>query len=332
MKRFLKIIFWVFISLTVIFFLLSLNAGTKPEKIAYGVTFSKTYAEGLGLDWKKAYEASLTDLNIKLLRLPAYWDDIEKNRGEFNFEDLDYEVNEAAKHNATIILAIGRRLPRWPECHDPSWLSGLSQDEQDAALLSMLETVVQRYNTNTVITTWQVENEPFLSSFGICPKPRPELLDTEIALVKKLDPVRPVLITDSGELNWWFKATARGDVFGTTFYRYVFSDVLKRYWTNFYFFPWVYRVKGGIIHLVHPDKPILVSELEAEPWTTQGIPNTPIDQQFKTMSMDHFNTIIRLARKTGYSPQYLWGVEWWYWMKQKDHPEFWERAKKLMNN
>jgi len=40
-------------------------------------------------------------------------------------------------------------------------------------------------------------------------------------------------------------------------------------------------------------------ELEAEPWTTAGIPNTPIDQQFKTMSLDHFSTILAYARGTG---------------------------------
>jgi hypothetical protein len=156
--------------------------------------------------------------------------------------------------------------------------------------------------------------------------------DKEIALVKSLDPAKPVLITDSGELNWWVYAGNRGDEFGTTYYRYVYSDVLHRYWTNFYFFSWFYRFKAGVLRLMHPGKPVIISELEAEPWTTAGIPNTPIDQQFKTMSMYNFNTIVAHAAGTGFSPQYLWGVEWWYWMKQHGHPEFWDRAKELMSN
>src|SRR5262249_11245346 len=113
---------------------------------------------------------------------------------------------------------------------------------------------------------------------------------------------------------------------------YVYSDVLKRYWTNFYFMPWVYRFKAGIIRLLHPGKQVIVSELEAEPWTTAGIPNTPISEQMKTMSLAHFNTITSLSAQTGFSPQILWGVEWWYWMKQHGHPEFWEAAKKLINH
>ena len=70
-------------------------------------------------------------------------------------------------------------------------------------------------------------------------------------------------------------------------------------------------------------------ELQAEPWTTKGIPNTPIEEQFKTMSLDKFNTITGIAYSTGFTPQYLWGVEWWYWMKQNNHPEFWEKARQL---
>jgi len=31
----------------------------------------------------------------------------------------------------------------------------------------------------------------------------------------------------------------------------------------------------------------MVAELEAEPWTNGGNSNTPIDEQFKTMSLDN---------------------------------------------
>ena len=85
--------------------------------------------------------------------------------------------------------------------------------------------------------------------------------------------------------------------------------------------------------LWRPGKKVQIAELEAEPWTTAGITNTPIDQQFGTMSLEHFKTITSYAAKTGFSPQILWGVEWWYWMKTtQGHPEFWEQAKKLINN
>jgi hypothetical protein len=331
MKIFLKRFIIFLITVFIFVWLVSLFA-PKAKQIEYGVTFSYSYAQSLGLDWQKTYLAILDELKPKYVRLPAYWDSTEPKQGQYDFTALDFQLNEAAKRNTKVVLALGRRLPRWPECHDPGWIKDLSPSAISTAQLSYAETVVRRYQNYSNITDWQVENEPFLSTFGICPPLDTTLLDNEIALVKKLDPSRPVIITDSGELDWWFKATARGDIFGTTFYRYVFSDVLKRYWTNFYFLPVVYRFKAGLIEMLHPGKQIAIMELEAEPWTTAGIPNTPIDEQFKTMDIGHFNTIVDYARGTGFSPQYLWGAEWWYWIKDRGHPEFWDRAKELMNN
>ncbi len=302
----------------------------KTNNIQYGLTFSAPYAESLGLNWKDAYASILKDLNPKYVRLSAYWDSVESKKDTYNFDDLDFQINEAENYKTKIVLSVGRRLPRWPECHDPGWIKNLSPSALNTAQLSYVAEVVRHYQDRGNIIAWQVENEPFLSTFGICPPLDVSLLDQEINLVKQLDPVRPIIITDSGELSWWIHSGSRGDIFGTTFYRYVFSDVFKRYWTN-YIPSLFYRFKGGLLAMLHPGKQIAIMELEAEPWTTAGIPNTSIEEQFKTMSMDNFNTIVGVAQDTGFSPQYLWGAEWWYYMKQKEHPEFWERAKQLMN-
>lgn len=331
MSKTKKIIIIVIAVVFAVFWLLYLFAGQKPAEIEYGASFSPYQAQSLGLDWKQVYTAMLDDLNIRKVRISAYWNKIEPRAGEFDFSDLDYQVQEAEKRGAKIILAVGRRLPHWPECHDPEWLKTLSDDYAlKNALLSYTETVVLRYQNNPAIEMWQVENEPFLSSFGECPKPDVDLLDKEIAVVKKFDPVRPVLITDSGELSLWLKAGKRGDVFGSTLYRYVFSDIFNRYWINYNPY-WLYRVKGGLLRLLYGKKEFVIIELQGEPWTTKGILNTPIEEQFKTMSMQKFEKLLSVARAVGFSKQYWWGVEWWYWMKQQGHPEFWDKAKEVMN-
>jgi L-ribulose-5-phosphate 3-epimerase UlaE len=39
---------------------------------------------------------------------------------------------------------------------------------------------------------------------------------------------------------------------------------------------------------------------------------------------------IDFAKNMGISPIDLWGIEWWYWMKEKhDRPEFWNEAKRV---
>jgi len=329
MKKLLKLLIFLLITLLFIW-LISLFA-PKTNKIEYGLSFSQPYAQGLGLDWRQTYLAILDELKPKYIRLSAYWNSIEPQQNWYEFEDLDFQIDQASKHGVKVVLALGRRLPRWPECHDPDWIQDSPQDVLENDQLSYMEAVVNRYQENQNIIAWQVENEPFLSSFGPCPKLDVTFLDSEIALVKKLDLVRPIIITDSGELSWWFSSGSRGNIFGTTFYRYVFSKTLNRYWTNYY--PAIfYRFKAGMLELLHPGKQIAIMELEAEPWTNTGILNTSIDEQFQTMSLDKFDEIVRMAKKTGFSPQYLWGAEWWYWMKTQGHPEFWDKAQGLFNN
>lgn len=332
MKKWIKKSLAVLLVLVAALFFLSLNAGPKAGKVEYGVTFSPQQAKDLGLDWKQVYESMLSDLQVKNIRLSAYWNQVEPRKDEYDFSDLDFMLSQASERRVKVVLAVGQRLPRWPECFRPGWASDLkSTDDFNNALQSYLETVVMRYYDNSAISVWQVENEPFLSSFGECPRLDVKEFDREIALVKKIDPSRPVLISDSGELSWWLRAGTRGDIFGTTMYRYVFSDVFKRYWVNYIPF-WFYRVKAGLLRLLRPHKQVVIIELQAEPWTTKGIVNTSIDEQFKTMSLDNFNKLLSIGRAAGFSTQYLWGVEWWYWMKNKGHPEFWEEARKLMQN
>ena len=81
-----------------------------------GVTFSTKYAKELGLDWKAAYLATLDDLGVRKFRIPVYWDEAEPERGRYAWDEVDWMLDEAAKRGADVILAVGRKTPRWPEC------------------------------------------------------------------------------------------------------------------------------------------------------------------------------------------------------------------------
>jgi len=44
-----------------------------------------------------------------------------------------------------------------------------------------------------------------------------------------------------------------------------------------------------------------------------------------------FREGMEFARQTGLDTFYLWGAEWWFWLKdQHDNPLMWEEAKKLL--
>jgi hypothetical protein len=331
-KRFFKYLAIV-TGATVLFVVLAivyLAQKPVPEKITYGMSFNTMYARELGLNWKETYDAMLDELQIRHLRLAAHWPMIEPERNVYNFTELDYQIKRAEETNSTVILAVGRRLPRWPECHVPSWAKKLSEEERDAAQLDYVQMVINRYKNSPAVKTWQIENEPFLSVFApeYCGEHNVELLDKEIALAKSLDSTRPILVTDSGNLGTWKGAYTRGDVFGTSVYVYFWNPDLGQFRT--FLPPWFYRVKNNAVAHLYGEKPSLLIELSAEPWLVDPVKDVPLETQFTRMNLEKFEDILAYAKETRYSEQYLWGAEWWYWLKVKhDHTEMWERGKRL---
>jgi len=300
-----------------------------PEQITYGMSFNTPYARELGLDWRETYDAILDDLGVRHLRLAAHWPMVEPVAGTYNFIELDYQIERAEEVGAEVIFAVGRRLPRWPECHIPEWVRALPVAEQQSSQLVYMEQVVQRYKDSPAITIWQVENEPFLEVFAFehCGVLDLEFFEQEIALVRDLDPTRPILITDSGNLGTWHAAYSRGDLFGTSVYVHFWNPELGQFRTVLP--PWAYIVKDNLMALVYGEQPTMLIELSAEPWLLQPIVDTPLDIQFTRMNLEKFEDILAYAEGTHYDTQYLWGAEWWYWLLLQDEPEMWERGQKL---
>ncbi|MFA6394206.1 MAG: endo-1,4-beta-xylanase [Patescibacteria group bacterium] len=326
-KSFLLIVL-VFLFLTLVF---SLGRDVPEKELRYGLTFSKKKASDLGFDWKKVYLAVLDELSVKKIRLPAYWDEIEPDPGQWNWDDLDWQVNEAKKRNAETILAIGGRLPRWPECHFPSWAGNMEKNQRETAILKYIAEAVKRYRGNESVKYWQVENEPFLNHFGDCPKPDKNFLDDEIALVRSLDS-RPIIITDSGELSYWIPAARRGDIFGTTMYRDTYSAHLGMY-VHYPIYPGFFHFKKNLAGLFTSPRKWIVIELQAEPWGPEPYEELSQEDRNRTMSLTKLKEIIDFSAKTGFGEFYLWGAEYWYWERESNgNPELWEYAKGLFNN
>ena len=308
---------------------LALTIRPIPDDITYGVSFSTMHAEELGLDWRGTYLAVLDDLKVRNLRIPAYWPRVEAQRDVYRWEELDFQLAEAQKRDAHVVLAVGRRLPRWPECHIPDWAQKLSWEEQKEELRGYITAVVQRYKEFPAVVYWQVENEPYLSAFAYehCGELDEAFLEEEIALVRSLDS-RPVLVTDSGNLGTWTGPYRNGDAFGTSLYMYFWNPDIGQFKTKLPAF--VYRSKERLMELLYGSKPTFLIELSLEPWLVEPTVNAPLETQLSRMDIDKFEEIIQYAAQTSFSTQYLWGAEWWYYLKEKKtHPEFWEAAKKL---
>lgn len=305
--------------------------------ITWAVTFSSEYSKRLGLDWKKNYEAILDELKPQKIRIVAYWDDIETEKGKFDFSELDWEIGKAGEYGSKVLLVVGMKVPRWPECHIPEWASEFEVDKKQVALQEYMKVLVERYKDNSDIFMWQVENEPFLV-FGLCPERGENFVEDEINLVKSIDPSRPILMTDGGEFGRWDKAVRLGDVFGTTMYRKVHSLHLdEKYGIGVFEYPFTpsfFKLKEKVVRAITGewDKPFIVIELQAEAWGPVEIPLLTHEEQMEIFPSEYFNETMEYAKETGFEEYYLWGAEWWYWLRENQNDStLWNKAKNLIN-
>jgi beta-galactosidase GanA len=317
-----------FVVVAILFATYSILKQPKPrEDMKFGVTFSLNYTQELGIDWQAAYDAILDDLGVHYIRLPIYWNQIEPAPGRYDFSRYDYMIKRAEQVGAKVTAVVGRRQPRWPECHVPKWAVNNSEVVQQRNIIFSIEETIKRYQDSSAIVAWQVDNEPLFQIFGICPKPDLEFLQEEIALVKSLDPTRPIQITDSGELSTWLQTAHLADQLGISMYRTTWDRNFGYFYyplsPNFY-----KRHAQAVAPLV--DR-VVISELQTEPWfPNRPVPGVELEEQYRSMNPEIFKRNIDFARRTGFDESYLWGVEWWYWLKEKKNDaNMWNTAKEL---
>lgn len=317
------------VALSVIFIVFNtvMSRVEPASSFRFGVTFSPRYAKYLKLDWQKTYMQALDNLKVRNLRIPSYWDVLEPEEKKFSFEETDFMLNEASKRGARMIVVVGIRQPRWPECHIPSWAKKLPVSERQQKLLQFIGRVVDRYRDKPQIWAWQVENEPLLSFGEGCDSPDQSFLKQEVELVRKLSS-KTIIMTDSGELGFWEVPMSLSDIFGTTMYRKVYDRLLG--YVSYPLPPLFYNIKSSLVRdiFARGNQKTIIAELQAEPWLANGAFLSP-DQQAKLFTVAELKSNINFSKKTGFNEAYLWGVEWWYFMAEHGHPEYLDYAKTL---
>ncbi len=315
-----------------VFFALSLSSARTVLQTArstqeFGVTFSPNLVRYNGNDPQKAFAAVIDDLGIRKIRIPVYWDDVESTPGVYNFSDVDWYMDAAREHGAMVTLAIGVKVPRWPECHEPSWVT---DERKHDALLRYLDIVVARYKDHSALLRWQVENEPFFP-FGDCPAPDVALLNEEIARVRADDPYTPIQLTVSGEQEPWAASADSADVLGVSMYRFSWSSLFGL--VTFPHPPEFYALQAASV--ANDVDRVVISELQAEPWFSDGVVPVDVAERYAGFTVERLHEHIAFARRTGLPEIYLWGVEWWYDLAQEGETRLWdgvrEEVKKMRN-
>lgn len=325
--------FLLFVSL-----LISLSIWRQPKvvdeglcELELGISFSPRYAESLGLDAREAYRAVLDELQPRGIRLPLYWSEVEKENDIFDFSDIEWYLQEAEKREIKIVLTIGYRNFRYPECYPPDWVKSLNNKDFEEELLEFLSTVVQRFSDTEfgqTIEAWQVENEPFdLPIYRRwCRHFSAQLIEREMEVVRVSDPVhRPIILTFGGEVflrSLWKETIRKADIFGVSFYpRTILPGgvVVQTYHLGPFSPRNIAKERRFAVNL---GKKFWVVEMQAEPWGENPATISP------KLLKENYELLVEFG---GAERVYLWGVEWWYKKLLEGEDGLWSVAKGLIN-
>ncbi len=297
--------------------------------MTYGVSFVPDYAASLGLNPKQTMQA-LLNIGVRQFRLTSYWSDIEPTPNQYDFSQLDWEFALANAYHAKIILVVGLRQPRWPECHPPDWINTKDKiSNWEPQLLSFMRRVIDRYKNNPALEAWQLENEYFLKGFGQCNNFSRSRLIQEDKLLSSLDSKHTIIISRSNNAIGIPINKPAGDIYGISIYKRVWDANVTHRYLEYPYPAWYYAFLAELQE-IYQGRNMIIAELQAEAWPADGQPitKTSLAEQNQSLDATRLRHRFAFARSTGMKDALLWGAEYWYYRKQILHdPSLWNVAK-----
>lgn len=300
----------------------------QSKPLSLGVSFIPDYASSLGVDPHANLDA-LLGIGVKQFRLVSYWSDLEPSPGHYDFSQLDWQFKSIEAAHGKIVLTLGLRQPRWPECHMPSWAASEPYDVWQSQLESFIRATVQRYRHSPSLESYQLENEYFLQGFGDCTDFSRNRLISEYNLVKSLDPTRQIIVGRSNNALGVPLGQPQPDVFSISIYKRVWDASVTHRYLEYPFPAWYYGFVAGIQKIV-TGKDMIVGELQAEAWPPDGqtIPESSLTEQNKSLNAMRLKARFNYGEATGMRDIILWGSEYWYYRMVVLHdPSLWNVAR-----
>lgn len=341
----------LFISLALLF----QSPPVYARNIRIGTTYSPKQSMYLDQDWKKTYQ-DILDMGFDIIRLGAYWNEIESKKDNFSFESLDWQIEEARNRKIPVILTVGMKAPRWPEYFIPDWVLEESrlkfgQDvSTDAFLkkrtLKFIKMLIDRYKHQPIIQCWQVENEPLDRAGPNHWRIGRKFLEEEVGLVRMLDKTkRPIMINIATYPNKFLHLIAKVsspanplrdtlsfcDILGLNIYPTVGH---KLWWFKLYFRT---RPKERFIYFSkivnyakEAGKKVWITELQAEPWEPGELVHKKKTQPI-TAKAEAISSVFNEFGSLGIDTVLLWGSEYWHFRKTQHGDEsWWKKAEDLL--
>jgi len=299
------------------------------SSIRFGITFSHTHLNWLKIPIYDALDLAL-EMGFSHLRLGSYWQEVEINKGVYNFSKLEDLLNRCEKTGQKVIMNVGVKSPRWPEFYWPRYLKekDFNNSETRKRTLLFIEKLVKTLKKYSCITHWEVENEPLDPSGPENSTIPIDFLIEEVELVRKLDS-RPIILTlwaDDLESRQLFpEVLPIADVIGLDLYykRFMKSDKGK----SFYEGP---RTNDDYLREIIKTSPkeVIITELQAEPWEKDE--KGYLSKNPESISPKLLENNLKRASSLGVREIILWGFEYWYYQKNQGNNKYLEVIKKYL--
>jgi len=333
-----------------------------------GISFRPLQAAAFGLDARTTLQTLLA-FPFQLIRLGAYWNQIEPEPGAFHPDELDRQVEAAEKAGKQIILCVGPlKTFGYPEFFVPNHqlrqpfpehrlIKPSAYPSLLSAAAAFLTRLVERYKHTQSIVAWQLEHEA-VDPLGIEHSWRLEaaFVEREVDALRKADPTRPVMMNGflpaslPVRLSQWWNTRDQGDSLviaqrladwvGIDYYprhalmklggKTLYLDGSQGRWQQ-------QRRKQLIAWSRAHGQNLLIAEGQAEPWETVTTPSNPDDQGMYSCLPEHlitnYNACIGWYGQPASLYAYLfWGAEYWILRKQSGDSSYLQAFVRILEN
>lgn len=296
--------------------------------IALSTTFSHRQIEWLGIPVLPALELSCS-LGFRHLRLAAYWSEIERSPGQYDFSLIRQLLQRCEQLGQPVMVTLGVKAPRWPEFYWPAFVTpDPRQRESQLAVLAFIKRTVQELSRFDCISHWQVENEPLDPVWPSGQKIPLVFLEEEVALVRQLDR-RPIVLTawanDLVVNRAWGKLSRLADVLGLDiYYRQFMGAPIGQ---PVYAGP---RVTMAQLRqqVAQANVPVWITELQAEPWEA----NDDAYRSSRTGSLtpELLHQFMAKTLPLGASEIWLWGLEYWLYRRSQGDERYLQQVREWL--
>jgi hypothetical protein len=313
-----------------------------------GISFRPLQATALGLDPEAALR-ELLGYPFQLIRISAYWNQLEPEPGSFRPDELDRQLDAAERAGKQVIICVGAvKAFGYPEFFVPS--HHLDRPLREGALVTpdgrrrllaasteFVSRVVERYRGHDAVIAWQVEHEA-VDPLGMEHSWRlaEAFVRSEVEAVRAADPGRPVMMngflptsTPVALQQWWrtrdqgdsLSAARRlADIVGIDFYpRHalasagpltLYLDGSRTRWQRL-------RRERLLDHAAAAGRRLMIAEGQAEPWEAVTTPPSPTGlAMYSCRPEDVVANYSQCLRWSGRGARVLdgylfWGAEYW---------------------